>query len=136
MIRSNGCRASRRSASGSVAAEATVALLVLDLAWYAVLLVAEFVRPRPRYDARRWATVFPMGMTAVATLSVAADVDVPWLETPGEVLLWISVAAWSAVAAGAGGAAVCAQAAGAARMAVPAMRPARKADERMMVVMG
>jgi tellurite resistance protein TehA-like permease len=79
----------------------TVALLVLGLAWYAVLLVAEFVRPRPRYDARRWATVFPMGMTAVATLSVAADVDVPWLGTPGEVLLWISVAAWSAVAAGA-----------------------------------
>ncbi|MDQ1068180.1 tellurite resistance/C4-dicarboxylate transporter family protein [Streptomyces canus] len=79
----------------------TVALLVLDLAWYGVLLVAEFVRPRPRYDVRRWATVFPMGMTAVAMLSVSATADVPWLETPGEVLLWISVAAWSAVAAGA-----------------------------------
>jgi tellurite resistance protein TehA-like permease len=79
----------------------TVALLVLALAWYAVLLVAEFVRPRPRYDARRWATVFPMGMTAVAALSVSATVDVPWLRTPGEVLLWISVAAWAAVAAGA-----------------------------------
>ncbi|WP_405555945.1 tellurite resistance/C4-dicarboxylate transporter family protein [Streptomyces canus] len=77
----------------------TLALLVLDLACYAVLLVAEFVRPRPRYDVRRWATVFPMGMTAVAMLSVSAGVDVPWLETPGEVLVWISVAAWSAVAA-------------------------------------
>lgn len=83
----------------------TVALLVLDLAWYAVLLVAEFVRPRPRYDVRRWATVFPMGMTAVAVLSVSATVDVPWLETPGEVLVWISVAAWAAVAAGAVGSA-------------------------------
>jgi len=31
----------------------------LALTWYAVLLVAEFVRPRPRYDVRRWATVFP-----------------------------------------------------------------------------
>ncbi|WP_405527345.1 tellurite resistance/C4-dicarboxylate transporter family protein [Streptomyces canus] len=79
----------------------TVALLVLDLAWYAVLLVAEFVRPRPRYDVRRWATVFPMGVTAVAMLSVSATMDVPWLETPGEVLLWISVAAWAAVAVGA-----------------------------------
>ncbi|MBW8821456.1 MAG: hypothetical protein JF598_25430, partial [Streptomyces sp.] len=79
----------------------TVALLVLGLAWYAVLLVAEFLRPRLRYDARRWATVFPMGMTAVAALSVSATVDVPWLETLGEVLLWLSVAAWSAVAAGA-----------------------------------
>lgn len=79
----------------------TVVLLVLDLAWYAVLLVAEFVHPRPRYDVRRWATVFPMGMTAAAALSVSATLDVSWLETPGEVLLWISVAAWAAVAVGA-----------------------------------
>ncbi|MFJ4689850.1 tellurite resistance/C4-dicarboxylate transporter family protein [Streptomyces sp. NPDC088766] len=79
----------------------TVALLVLDLAGYAVLLVAEVLWPRTRYDVRRWATVFPMGMTAVATLSVAAAVDVPWLRGPGEVLLWVAVAAWLAVAAGA-----------------------------------
>ncbi|MFC8091720.1 tellurite resistance/C4-dicarboxylate transporter family protein [Streptomyces sp. NPDC057301] len=79
----------------------TVALLVLDLAWYAVLLLAEIGRPRLRYDVRRWATVFPMGMTAAATLSVATAVDVPWLKTPGEALLWIAVAAWLAVAAGA-----------------------------------
>ncbi|MFF4273047.1 tellurite resistance/C4-dicarboxylate transporter family protein [Streptomyces sp. NPDC001536] len=79
----------------------TVALLVLDLAWYVVLLVAEALWPRPRYDVRRWATVFPMGMTAAATLSVAAALDVSWLRTPGQVLLWIAVAAWVAVAAGA-----------------------------------
>ncbi|WP_345015692.1 tellurite resistance/C4-dicarboxylate transporter family protein [Streptomyces shaanxiensis] len=79
----------------------TVALLVLDLAWYAVLLVAEIAWPRPHYDVRRWATVFPMGMTAAATLSVATAVDIPWLRTPGEALLWIAVAAWLAVTAGA-----------------------------------
>ncbi|MEV5548970.1 tellurite resistance/C4-dicarboxylate transporter family protein [Streptomyces sp. NPDC052309] len=79
----------------------TVALLVLDLVWYAVLLVAEIVWPRARYDVRRWSTVFPLGMTAAATLSVAAAVDVPWLEGPGQVLLWIAVAAWLAVASGA-----------------------------------
>ncbi|WP_329412837.1 tellurite resistance/C4-dicarboxylate transporter family protein [Streptomyces sp. NBC_00704] len=79
----------------------TVALLVLDLAWYAVLLTCEVRRPRPRYDVRRWATVFPLGMTAAATLSVSDAVDVPWLEGPGEVLLWVAVAAWLAVAAGA-----------------------------------
>ncbi|AZQ36871.1 hypothetical protein EJ357_28290 [Streptomyces cyaneochromogenes] len=79
----------------------TVALLVLDLAWYAVLLVAEIAWPRPHYDVRRWATVFPMGMTAAATLSVATAVDVPWLRTPGEALLWTAVAAWLAVTAGA-----------------------------------
>ncbi|KUL38731.1 tellurite resistance/C4-dicarboxylate transporter family protein [Streptomyces regalis] len=79
----------------------TVALLVLDLAWYAALLIAEIAWPRLRYDVRRWATVFPMGMTAAATLAVATAVDVPWLKTPGEVLLWIAVAAWLAVTAGA-----------------------------------
>ncbi|KUO21598.1 hypothetical protein AQJ91_08370 [Streptomyces dysideae] len=79
----------------------TVALLVLDLVWYAVLLFAEARWPRPRYDVRRWATVFPMGMTAAAMLSVAAAVDVPWLKGPGQALLWIAVAAWLAVAVGA-----------------------------------
>lgn len=79
----------------------TVALLVLDLAWYCVLVAAELVRPRLRYDARRWATVFPMGMTAAATLSVSTALDVDWLKGLGEVLLWISVAVWLVVAAGA-----------------------------------
>ncbi|MGW2718041.1 tellurite resistance/C4-dicarboxylate transporter family protein [Streptomyces sp. NPDC001492] len=79
----------------------TAALLVLDLAWYAVLLVAEAVRPRRGYDVRRWATVFALGMTAAAVLSVAAALDAPWLRGPGQVLLWVAVAAWLAVAAGA-----------------------------------
>ncbi|MFF9125997.1 tellurite resistance/C4-dicarboxylate transporter family protein [Streptomyces sp. NPDC014889] len=78
----------------------TLALLVLDLCWYAVLVVAELVRPRPRYDVRRWSTVFPMGMTAAASLSVATAANVP-SGGLGEVLLWIAVAAWLAVAAGA-----------------------------------
>ncbi|KUO12023.1 tellurite resistance/C4-dicarboxylate transporter family protein [Streptomyces sp. DSM 15324] len=79
----------------------TVALLVLALVWYAVLLAAEVLRPRPRYDVRRWATVFPMGVTAVATLSVATAADVPGLTGPGKVLLWVAVAAWLVVAAAA-----------------------------------
>ncbi|MET7473125.1 tellurite resistance/C4-dicarboxylate transporter family protein [Streptomyces sp. NPDC005648] len=79
----------------------TVALVVLDLTWYAVLLAAEAVRPRLGYDVRRWATVFPMGMTAAAMLSVAAALGIPGLKGPGQVLLWIAVAAWLAVAAGA-----------------------------------
>lgn len=85
----------------SVLRTVTVTLLVLDVAWYAVLLLAELRWPRPRYDVRRWATVFPMGMTAAATLSAAAVAGLPWLDGPGRVLLWIAVAAWLAVAAGA-----------------------------------
>jgi tellurite resistance protein TehA-like permease len=81
--------------------DVTVALLVLDLAWYVVLLAAELARPRPGYDVRRWATVFPMGTTAAAMLSVAATLDVDWLKGPGRVLVWVSVAAWLAAAVGA-----------------------------------
>lgn len=70
----------------------TLVPLALSVCWYAVLVFAEARWPRPRYDMRRWATVFPMGMTAVATLSVA--VAVGWLRTPGQVLLWVTVTAW------------------------------------------
>ncbi|MGW3264509.1 tellurite resistance/C4-dicarboxylate transporter family protein [Streptomyces sp. NPDC001056] len=77
----------------------TAVLLAVSLAVYLALLVAEAVRPRPGYDQRRWATVFPMGMTAAATLSVASAMDVPWLRGPGRVLVWMAVAAWLWVAA-------------------------------------
>jgi len=72
----------------------TGALLALDLACCVLLAVAEVVWPRPRYDVRRWSSVFPMGMTAVATLAVAVALDVFRLRGPGQVLLWIAVAAW------------------------------------------
>ncbi|MGW0971651.1 tellurite resistance/C4-dicarboxylate transporter family protein [Streptomyces sp. NPDC002516] len=72
----------------------TGALLALDLVCYLVLAVAEVVWPRPRRDVRRWSTVFPMGMTAVAALAVADALDVFRLRGPGQVLLWIAVAAW------------------------------------------
>lgn len=55
-------------------------LLALALGFYVVLAVAELLRPRLRHDVRRWATVFPMGMTAVAALSVATALDVLWLK--------------------------------------------------------
>ncbi|MFS4108032.1 tellurite resistance/C4-dicarboxylate transporter family protein [Streptomyces sp. PD-S100-1] len=79
----------------------TLGLFVLDLCWYAVLLVGEFVRPRLHYDVRRWSTVFPLGMTAAATLSIAVSLHMPELDVLGQVLLWVAAAAWLAVGAGA-----------------------------------
>ncbi|MFI1645378.1 tellurite resistance/C4-dicarboxylate transporter family protein [Streptomyces avidinii] len=72
----------------------TLALLALSLVWYVVLLAAELRHPRPRYDIRRWATVFPLGMTATACLSVADPAGIARLRPLGEVLLWIAVGAW------------------------------------------
>lgn len=71
----------------------TLAALGLSLAWYLVLLTAEAVRPRPRYDIRRWSSVFPLGMTATACLSAATPTGVEWLRPLGTVLLWIAVGA-------------------------------------------
>lgn len=78
----------------------TVVLLVLDLAWYLVLATAEIVRPRLRYDLRRWSTVFPLGMTAVAALSTSDVAALRWPHGLGSVLLWIAVAVWLLTAAG------------------------------------
>ncbi|GGR70800.1 membrane protein [Streptomyces aureoverticillatus] len=75
----------------------TYVLLALALAWYAALAAAEAARPRFHYDVRRWATVFPLGMTAVAALSTGIVTDVPWLRTLGRVLLWVAVAVWGLV---------------------------------------
>ncbi|MEU7551376.1 hypothetical protein AB0B01_03260 [Streptomyces sp. NPDC044571] len=73
---------------------ATLVTLTLSLAWYVLLLAAELHLWRPHYDIRRWATVFPLGMTATACLSAAGPTGVGWLGRLGEVLLWIAVGAW------------------------------------------
>jgi hypothetical protein len=78
----------------------TLVLLALDLATYALLLAAELVRPRPRYDVRRWSTVFPLGMSAVAALSTATAAHVAGLRPVGQVLLWGAVAPWLLTAGG------------------------------------
>jgi hypothetical protein len=77
----------------------TLVLLCIAFAWYVVLLAAEFLRPRLHFDIRRWATVFPLGMTGVAALSVAAAEHYSWLHTPGQVLTWIGAVAWLATVA-------------------------------------
>lgn len=76
-------------------------LLVASLLWFAVLIYAEARWPRARYDVRRWATVFPLGMTAVASQVVAEAAALPVLDDLGRALLWVAVAVWLLTAAGA-----------------------------------
>jgi hypothetical protein len=75
-------------------------LLVSTFTWYAVLFLAEVYRPRPGYDVRRWSTIFPLGMIAAASLSLAAPLGIAWLEPLGRVLLWIALGAWLLTFAG------------------------------------
>ncbi|MFD0549362.1 hypothetical protein ACFQ0X_09365 [Streptomyces rectiviolaceus] len=79
----------------------TLVALGLAFAWYAVLVVCELRWPRLHYDVRRWATVFPLAMTAVAALSTSTAAAVPALWTCGKVLIWPALAVWAVVAAGA-----------------------------------
>lgn len=72
----------------------TLIVLGLTMFGYVILMVAEVIRPRPEYDIRRWATVFPLGMTAVATLATGAVTDLPALRTLGNLLLLFAVSAW------------------------------------------
>ncbi|MEV2226502.1 tellurite resistance/C4-dicarboxylate transporter family protein [Nocardia vinacea] len=74
-----------------------VALIVLglNLFGYTILMVSEVIRPRPEYDIRRWATVFPLGMTAVATLATSTATDLPALRALGDLLLLVAVGAWA-----------------------------------------
>ncbi|AYF79249.1 hypothetical protein D7D52_21285 [Nocardia yunnanensis] len=77
----------------------TLALLGVNLAFYVLLMVAEAVRFRPGYNVRRWATVFPLGMTAVAVLSTGAALDLGWARVLGRVLLAVAGLVWLLVSA-------------------------------------
>ncbi|MFE3258056.1 MFS transporter [Nocardia sp. NPDC059091] len=77
----------------------TLALLVVTLGCYAILVGAEVMRFRPGYNVRRWATVFPLGMTSVAALSTGAGLSLSWARTLGRVLLVVAIVVWLLVAA-------------------------------------
>jgi tellurite resistance protein TehA-like permease len=77
-----------------------LAVWAVAVAGYAVLLGCELRWPRWRYDVRRWATVFPMGMTAAASFAVARAERLPALTPLGHVLLWPGLAAWALTLAG------------------------------------
>lgn len=56
-------------------------------------------RVRFGYHADLWSIVFPLGMYAVATSTLARAEALPWLDTVGSLALGVALAAWLAVAA-------------------------------------
>lgn len=63
-------------------------LLAAAVSWYAVLVVAECAAPRPRYDLRRWATVFPLGMTCAAGFAAAGVCGLAAVAVLARALYW------------------------------------------------
>jgi len=75
----------------------SLALWVLIVAWLPILVVAETVRPRLHYDARRWSTVFPFGVHAASSFGVGAAVSAEAITTFGRVWVWVALAVWLVV---------------------------------------
>src|SRR5262249_52326317 len=76
------------------------ALLVLwgaAMAGLPVLVAGELSHPRLRYDVRRWATVFPVGMYAACSFVVGAAVRSDALRHFAQVWTWVALLVWLAV---------------------------------------
>ena len=61
------------------------------------LVGAERRRPRLRFHARRWATVFPVGMYAAMSFAVGRIGDVGWMVDFARAWTWVAVAVWAVV---------------------------------------
>jgi tellurite resistance protein TehA-like permease len=77
----------------------SVGLWIAAIAWLPVLVVTEALRPRPGYDVRRWATVFPVGMYAACSFVVGSAAGAAPITDFARVWIWVAVAVWAAVAA-------------------------------------
>lgn len=87
-------------AGGHVLRLVALALWAAAMAWLPVLVAAELRRPRPRYDLRRWATVFPLGMYAACGFAVARVDHAGAIADFSRVWVWAAFAVWALAAAG------------------------------------
>jgi tellurite resistance protein TehA-like permease len=74
-----------------------VVLWVLAILWLPLLLAAEVLRPRLRYDVRRWSTVFPIGMYAASSFVVGAVASADAITSFARVWVWVAAAVWTIV---------------------------------------
>jgi tellurite resistance protein TehA-like permease len=79
--------------------DAALALWGLTMLWLPLLLAAEILRPRLRYDVRRWSTVFPVGMYAACSFVVGTAGHASAITSFARVWVWVAVAVWLVVAA-------------------------------------
>jgi len=75
-------------------------LWCLAMAWLVPLITVELVRPRLRYDVRRWATVFPLGMYAACSLVTGQVTGISQISEFGRAWTWVAFAVSLVVLAG------------------------------------
>lgn len=88
-----------RNGAGSIGL-AALALWAAAVAWLPALLLSELRRPRVAYDARRWSTVFPLGMYAVCSFTVAQVEGIAGIRSFAEGWIWFAFAIWLVVFVG------------------------------------
>ena len=89
---------------GIIASAPEVALVVIwagAVVWLPALLAVEATHARLRYDVRRWATVFPLGMFASCSFVVGDAVGADWMRHFARVWSWVAFAVWLVVLAAA-----------------------------------
>jgi len=74
-------------------------LWVLTMLWLPVLLLVEALRPRLRYNVRRWSTVFPVGMYAVCSFVVGIAVHAGAITSFARLWVWVALAVWALISA-------------------------------------
>ena len=79
---------------------AALVLWATAIAWLPPLVACEVVSPRLGYDPRRWSTVFPLGMYAVSSFTVARLRGLGGIHDFARVAIWIAFAVWVLVFAG------------------------------------
>jgi tellurite resistance protein TehA-like permease len=79
---------------------ASLVLWALTIAWLPALIGAELRWRRPSYDARRWATVFPLGMYAVMSSATGSVAKAHSLVEFGDDWGWLALAALAAATVG------------------------------------
>ncbi len=71
----------------------TLVLWCLAMTWLLPLIVMEAIRPRLRYDVRRWATVFPLGMYPACSFAVGKVTGIEGIVAFARIGTWVGVAA-------------------------------------------
>jgi Voltage-dependent anion channel len=93
--------AGQLSLAGALPDPVVVVLWIAAMLWLPALIVAELVRPRTAYDARRWSTVFPLGMYGACTFTAGDALGADALSRFATVWTWVAFAAWLVVLAAA-----------------------------------
>ncbi len=85
--------------SGALGALKTISVVLwcLTMVWLPALVIYEALRPRLRYNVRRWSTVFPVGMYAACSFIVGAVGHTAAITDFARVWVWVALAVWLVV---------------------------------------